>query len=91
MKFEIEFTREALRDIKKHKKTGDRQVLTKIDALLNELRAHPQTGTGKPEQLKHYATETYSRRISGRHRMVYRIVEDRVVVLVLSCWGHYES
>lgn len=58
MNFSIELTLEALADIEKHKKSGDKKILLKIDKLLNELREHPQTGTGKPEQLKHYSTPT---------------------------------
>jgi toxin YoeB len=56
---------------------------------LDELREHPKTGTGKPEQLKHYEIPTWSRRITDNHRLIYRIEEDRVIVLVLSFWGHY--
>ena len=89
MSFEIEYTPEAETDIEKHKKSGDKKVLLKINELLDELREHPTEGTGKPEKLKHYKTPTWSRRISGKHRLVYRIEEGRVIVLVLSFWGHY--
>ena len=89
MSFEIEYTSEAETDIEKHKKSGDKNVLLKINELLNELREHPTEGTGKPEKLKHYKIPTWSRRITGKHRLVYRIEEGRVIVLVLSFWGHY--
>ncbi len=89
MSFEIEYTPEAETDIEKHKKSGDKKVLLKINELLDELREHPTEGTGKPEKLKHYKTPTWSRRITGKHRLVYRIEEARVIVLVLSFWGHY--
>ena len=48
MNFSIELTLEALADIEKHKKSGDKKILLKIDKLLNELREHPQSGTGNP-------------------------------------------
>ncbi len=89
MSYEIELTAIAEIDIEKFKKSGDKKVLIKIDKLLDELRAHPKTGTGKPEQLKYYEVPTWSRRLTGNHRLVYRIQEDKVVVLVLSFWGHY--
>lgn len=89
MNYSIELTPNAEKDIEKLKKSGDKRILIKIDGLLNELREHPKTGTGKPEQLKHYETPTWSRRITDNHRLIYRIQEDRVVVLVLSFWGHY--
>lgn len=90
MSYIIELTPEAEIDIEKHLKIGDKKVLIKIDKLLNELREHPTSGTGKPEKLKYYQIPTWSRRITGKHRMVYRIQENKVVVLVLSFWGHYE-
>ena len=89
MSFSIELTEVAEKDIEKFKKTGNKKILQKIDKLLDELRQHPTSGTGKPEQLKHYDTPTWSRRISDKHRLIYRIQEGKIVVLVLSLWGHY--
>ena len=91
MSFEIEFTEIAIADLEKHKKSGDKKILLKIDNLLNELRENPTLGTGKPEKLKHYKIPTWSRRISDKHRLVYRIQDEKVLVLVLSCWGHYDD
>ena len=89
MSFSIELTLEAELDIEKFKKSGDKKSLVKIDKLLNELREHPTTGTGKPEKLKYYDITTWSRRINDKHRLIYRIQEDKILVLVLSFWGHY--
>lgn len=91
MSYSIELTDEAISDIEKHKKSGDKKVLIKIDKLLDELREHPTKGTGKPEQLKHYQIATWSRRISDKHRLIYRIQDDKVVVIVLAFWGHYND
>ena len=65
------------------------QAIKTLKKLLDELQIHPRTGTGKVEQLKHYAEETWSRRINKEHRLVYRIYDDVVEVLVLSTYGHY--
>ena len=89
MSYTLEFSEIALADIKKHKKSGDKVVLKKIEKLLNELMEHPTTGTGQPEQLKHNLTGLYSRRINQKHRLVYSINEEVVTVLVLSAWMHY--
>jgi len=89
MSFSIEITETAKSDIEKHKKAGDKKILNKINELLLELRVHPKTGTGRPELLKHYIEPTWSRRISDKHRLVYRIHNETVVVLVLALWGHY--
>lgn len=91
MSYEIEITDEANADIEKHKKSGDKKLLLKIDKLLDELREHPTTGTGKPEKLKHYKVQTWSRRITSKHRLIYRIQNKNIVVLILSFWGHYDD
>ncbi len=89
MKYAIELTLDAEHDIEKFKKSGDKKALHKINKWLNELREHPTSGSGKPEQLKYYETPTWSRRINDKHRLVYRIEDNKVIVLVLSFWGHY--
>lgn len=39
---------------------------------------------------KHYKKEeTWSRRINKEHRLVYRINDDTIEVLVISAYGHY--
>lgn len=88
--YELEFTKEAQEDILRHKKSGNKPLLKNLEKLLQELRRHPSTGTGQIEMLKHYEEETWSRGINDEHRLVYRIKNDVVIVLVLSAYGHYK-
>jgi toxin YoeB len=89
MSYILAFSETALEDIEKHKKTGDKAVLKKIEKLLNELMEHPTTGTGQPEMLKHELAGLYSRRINKKHRLVYSINQEVVTVHVLTAWLHY--
>lgn len=89
MSYTLQFSKTALDDIEMHKKVGDKTVLKKIDKLLNELREHPTTGTGKPEILKYDHHGFYSRRINQKHRLIYSISEEIITVHVLNLWGHY--
>ena len=66
------------------------QAYKKAVKLLSELEEHPRTGTGQVEQLKHFANETWSRRINKEHRLVYEIHDEKVLVLVISSFGHYK-
>lgn len=86
--FELEFTEKADYDIDKHKKSGNKKVLTKIFLLLAELTEHPFEGTGKPEPLKHDLSGKWSRRINLEHRLVYKVNEN--IVYILSAFGHYK-
>ncbi|GMQ29260.1 Txe/YoeB family addiction module toxin [Algoriphagus confluentis] len=89
MIFEIDYTFEALEDIEKLKKTGNKVILKKLFSLIQELKQHPETGTGKPERLKHFQQNTWSRRIDKKHRLVYLIDGTKIVVTILGAYGHY--
>jgi toxin YoeB len=89
MSYEIVLTKIAQNDLNKLKKIGNKSILKKLNLLFNELRENPYSGTGKIEQLKYYEIPTYSRRINKEHRMVYRVDNNKIIVLVLSCYGHY--
>jgi len=89
MSYILAFSKIALADIKKHRKSGDKAILRKIEQLLNELREHPTTGTGQPELLKHNLQGLYSRRINKKHRLVYSIKAEIVTVYVVSAHSHY--
>ena len=56
-----------------------------------ELKEHPRTGTGHPEQLSGDRTGQWSRRITKKHRLVYEIHDTEVIVLVLTAYGHYDD
>ncbi|MBV8594369.1 MAG: Txe/YoeB family addiction module toxin [Caulobacteraceae bacterium] len=48
-------------------------TLTRINALIAECRRTPFTGTGKPEPLRAPLQGWWSRRITVRDRLVYRV------------------
>jgi len=48
-----------------------------IDAVLRD----PFGGIGKPEPLKGLGANTWSRRITEEHRLVYVVFEDHVVFI----------
>lgn len=86
--YSIVFSEDAKKDLKELQKKAP-LALSKLANLLDELKEHPRTGTGQVEQLKGYDGTVYSRRITKEHRLVYKIYDDVVEVLVLSAFGHY--
>lgn len=91
MAYTILLSKKAKADIVKLRKAGEKKTLKKIDALLDELEQHPTTGTGHPKLLGEDRAGQWARRITQKHRLVYKIEEIHVVVLVLSAWGHYDD
>ncbi len=65
----------------------DRRIYRRIVDLISDILRHPFTGIGKPEPLKHQLRGYWSRRINQEHRLVYKVVEDMVVIA--SCKWHY--
>lgn len=88
MKYKVEFTKDAADDIITLKKK-DPGAYKKLLRMLVELEEHPTTGTSVVKPLKGDKQGTWSRRITQRHRLVYEIHADKILVLVLSAYGHY--
>jgi toxin YoeB len=65
----------------------DRNVLRRINSLIKECQRTPFAGTGKPEPLKQNLAGFWSRRITGEHRLVYK-VEDNTL-FIAQCRFHY--
>lgn len=82
---------EAERHLQEWRKSGQKKILLKIAALLEELCEHPTTGTGKVEQLKGDLEGFWSRRINKDSRLIYKIEEDIITVFVVSLKGHYRD
>ena len=89
MAYRIEFDPEAIQDMAKLKKSGNKAVIAKIEKLLLELMEPPATGTGQVEALKGNLSGYWSRRINKQFRIIYTIYEDIVTVMVISVKSHY--
>ena len=86
----VRFTKEAKRELKELQKSYARKDLDKMKDLLNSIIEHgPLEGLGKPEVLRYYDPTAYSRRINKKDRLVYRIINNEIIVI--SCKGHYEE
>ena len=82
----VTFTERATAELgwwKKH----DPAVVARIRSLLESMQTTPFSGIGKPEPLKHGYSGCWSRRISQRHRLVYRVKDGEI--LILQCRFHY--
>lgn len=91
MGYFIEISDKAKEHLKKIKKNGRKSEMNKITNILKELELHPRTGTGKPERLKNYIGEIWSRRINKKDRLVYEIFEEEIMITIISSLGHYED
>ena len=69
---------------------NDKISYIKCFDLVRETTENPRTGTGKPERLKYFEKEVYSRRVNHKDRMIYTIYEALREIDISSFRGHYE-
>jgi len=67
------------------------KAFQKAQRFIKELETHPKTGLGHPEPLKGQPENRWSREISKKHRLVYRIFDTEVYVEVLAAYGYYDD
>ncbi|MDR2268108.1 MAG: Txe/YoeB family addiction module toxin [Holosporaceae bacterium] len=66
---------------------NNRKIAEKILGLIKAIENDPLDGIGKPNPLAHALSGCWSRRINKEHRLVYRLKNDEVQLLV--CHFHY--
>lgn len=66
-------------------------MFKKLGKIILDISEHLRSGIGHPEPLKGGEDMVYSRHLSAHDRVVYRIFDDTVVVLVVAIEGHYND
>lgn len=66
----------------------DKAILKRLNELIKDILREPYSGIGKPEALKHNLRGWWSRRLTGEHRLVYRVQGDELHIL--SVRFHYQ-
>jgi toxin YoeB len=89
MTYKLNILKNANKDLDWFRRNDKTSYLKCFD-LVRELMENPRTGTGKPERLKYFEKEVYSRRVNQKDRLVYTIYEARKEIDVSSFRGHYE-
>jgi toxin YoeB len=70
--------------------TQDRKTLKKINDLLRDIeRNGASAGIGRPEPLKENLSGLWSRRIDEKNRLVYRVEDNTIFILI--CKEHYSQ
>ena len=62
---------------------NDKKNFRRINELVKDIQRNKYTGIGKPEALKHNLSGYWSRRINLKHRIIYRIKNDKLFIAQL--------
>ncbi len=57
-------------------KKNDKSSYLKAFDLVRELMEDPRSGKGKPEKLRYFEKEVYSRRLNQKDRLIYTVYES---------------
>jgi toxin YoeB len=87
---QIAFTDQAWDDYT-YWQASDTDTLQKINDLIKEIKREPFKGIGKPEPLKGNLAGYWSRRITGEHRLVYRLsgTKPNQILTIVQVRFHY--
>ena len=95
--YKIVFTKQALKDVEKLKKSG---ISTKAKTLVDIIRANPYQNPPRYEKLVGNLDGIISRRVNIQHRLVYQVYEEKFaengieydgIIKVIRAWTHYEG
>jgi Txe/YoeB family toxin of toxin-antitoxin system len=87
VKWELAFSKQALKDAKKVKAAG---LKPGVEELLALIEKDPFQNPPSFEKLVGDLAGAYSRRINIQHRLVYEVFTKECVVRALRMWTHYE-
>ena len=71
----------SFREDLEHWVETERRIAVGILKLVEAVLRDPFGGIGKPERLRGLESDTWSRRITQEHRLVYRVTDDRITFL----------
>ncbi len=87
MTWKIVYTKQALKDAKKIKKSGLEENTKKLLQILEE---NPFSNPPRYEKLVGDLEGAFSRRINIQHRLVYQVYKSSRTIKILKLWTHYE-
>jgi len=66
----------------------DKSILSRINLIIKDIKRSNFEGIGSPEPLKHNWSGYWSRRINKEHRIIYKVLSDKELVIA-QCRYHY--
>lgn len=90
MMYSVVFDSHVEKAISKWKKSNPAKY-KKLVKIVLAIAENPRQGIGHPEPLVGGEDDVYSRRITAHDRIVYKIFDQKVYVLVLEIEGHYDD
>jgi toxin YoeB len=88
--WKFSFTRLAVKQ-RAFLKKNDPNTSDRLGRVLLSIVDTPREGLGKPERLRYKDEEIWSRHLDKKNRIVYEINDEKRIIVVISCLGHYDE
>ena len=85
--YTLKYLKTALKQLKNLQK--DQKLLSKVETILKNIATDPYSADYKFERLKHNLSGFCSKRLDAKNRIVYRVIDNQVVIIIVSILGHY--
>lgn len=82
--YKVFYTPQAIKQIKSYLRNTPLKY--KVKKLIEIIKSNPYQTL--PTYIK-LSKNIYSRRVNSQHRLVYKIIEDKKAIKILSVWTHY--
>ena len=69
---------------------NDKKLLQKALNIIDEIAIDPYSTTHKFEKLKYELSGCCSKRLDLKNRIVYRVIDNQIIVIIISVLGHYD-
>ena len=69
----------------------NKKLLKKVLVMIEEISIDPYSTTHKFERLKYDLTGVCSKRLDKKNRILYRVIEQEIIIIVISVMGHYDE
>jgi toxin YoeB len=89
MKYAINLDKTAQKHLNKIRE--NKKLLKRALEIIDNISQNPYSPEFKFEKLKYNLAGFCSKRLDAKNRIIYRVVENEVVIIVVSFLGHYDS
>ena len=90
VKWKVSLSKTASDDIKWFNK-NNKKLYLRCKKLIKAVSEEPFKGIGKPEHLKHFNKNAWSRRVNLEHRMVYFVYNETKEIDFVAFRHHYKK
>ena len=87
--FQIDLDKKAKKQLDKIKTNS--RLLSKFLEILDDITQNPHSPNFKFERLKGNFSGYCSKRLDKKNRVIYKVLDDKIIIIIVSILGHYEE